>query len=106
MAMTEDDLQPPTNIKEMGIHMFYLRRDMSVLSTDMSKLAEAVQKFTENAVPRKEFDDYKIEQTIELTEIKKALSKKPWMALILGGTFSALLTSLVIYMVMDLINKS
>jgi len=67
--MPEDELQPPTNIKEVGVHMFYLRRDLSKLT---EALSVAVAKFTENAVPRKEFDDYKTEQTLELVDIKES----------------------------------
>lgn len=100
--MSEEELQPPTNIKEMGIHMFYLRRDMSELT---KSLAEAVTKFTDNAVPRKEFDDYKIDQALELTEIKKKLEKRPWTALVLGSLFSATLTTVIIYMITNLLSK-
>ena len=97
--MGEEELQPPTNIKEMGIHMFYLRRDMT-------KLTESFQEFTTNAVPRTEFDEYKLEQTDKYIELKKKVDRKPVVAIVLGSAFSALLTSLIIYMVTDILNGS
>jgi len=100
--MTEEDLQPPTNIKEVGIHMFYLRRDLAELT---KALSDAVSKFTDNAVPRKEFDDYKAETAGEITGLKQAQARRPWTSLILGSTFSAVFTALAIYALTSFLNK-
>jgi hypothetical protein len=83
----------------MGIHLFYMRRDMG-------ELTKAFQDFAKEAVSREEFDTYKLEVTAKILEFQKKLDKKPWLALILGGVFSALLTSLVIYIILDLLRIS
>jgi len=56
-----DKSQPPTNIKEMGIHQFYIGKEMH-------RLASLLEEYNRSFVPRSELD-------LKFQDVHKAIQK-------------------------------
>lgn len=93
--MLEENPQPPKTTAEIGVHIFYI-----------GKKLEAIEGKLDGSVSREEFDEFKLMMAAEIAAINKKLEQKPWIQIVLGMAFSALLTSMLIYVVTDFITGS
>lgn len=94
--MPEDEHTTPTTIREVGIHIGYIRADIQ----ELKKIVETV---STQVLPRVEFEKYKDEHQLEHDEINKKLDKKHWVAIFLSSAMTLVLTSTIIYVVNDII---
>lgn len=73
-----DNIKPPENIKEVGIHIFYMSKDINEMKNIISQQGS-------NFIPRKEYDRDKtdIETRLNKVEVSRGLrSTLMWVSLV------------------------
>lgn len=76
--------EPPTTVKEIGVHLFYLNKNVD----ELSKLVKQLQS---GFVTKEEFDDFKDVVNSKFTETKR----RTWVQNTLSAIAGVVLTLLV-----------
>ena len=94
----------PTTVKEVGIHIGYLR-------DDIAELKQIVKDIKDESVGRIEFEANKLQAVdkfvqidTEIKELESKVNKRPWTLGTSIAIFSSIITAVVLYVVEDLIN--
>ena len=94
----------PTTVKEVGIHIGYLR-------DDIAELKQIVKDIKDESVGRIEFEANKLQVVdrfvqvdTEIKELESKVNKRPWALGTSIAIFSSIITAVVLYVVEDLIN--
>lgn len=85
-----NDLQePPKTVKEVGIHLFYV-------SKNVTDLTDLVKKLQSGFVPIKDFDDHKAQEALEHAALKDQLDdfkrNIKWLVAMIIGTATVVVT--------------
>lgn len=79
-----NDQEPPKTVKEVGIHLVYLSKEVSRLSTLLEEMRSGF-------VKQKDFDEYKDEISEKFQEVKR----RTWIQNTLSAVAGVVLTLLV-----------
>lgn len=110
----DEHTKTPTNVREVGIHIGYIR-------DDIAELKAIVKEMKEEAVGRIEFEEYKKNNAIrhsahetnlttlevafnsKLDNLAKKVERRPWVLTTLVSLFTIVITLVVTYVINDLI---
>ena len=103
--MTDDEHNTaPTTVKEVGIHIGYIR-------DDIAELKQIVKDIKDESVGRIEFEANKLQVVdkfvqveADIKELDRKVTKRPWTLGTSIAIFSSIITAVVLYVVQDLIN--